>query len=206
MYLIFLGYPDTFGLKIIIIIICAIVFSISVYLGLGKGIKRLSNINTTTALILLGIIFLIGPSAFILKMGVNSIGLMAQNFIRMITWTDPLTDSRFVEDWSIFYWAWWVAVGPFMGIFIAKISGGRTIREVILGTIFFGASGCALFYMILGNYALNLELTGQLAILEMVKAGNAAQAISLIVASLGPREIGTGYFLHYEHYFSGNQF
>jgi len=176
---------DTFGLKLIVILFCAIVFSISVYMGLGKGIKRLSNLNTTTAIILLLVIFFIGPTVFIVKMGVNSAGLLAQNFIRMITWTDPLTNSRFVEDWSIFYWAWWVAVGPFMGIFIAKISGGRTIKELILGTIIYGGAGCALFYIILGNYALHMELSGQLPILEMVREGQAAQAIAAIIASLG---------------------
>ena len=181
--------PDTFALKLVVIFFCAIIFSISVYLGLGKGIKRLSNINTTTAFILLTLIFLIGPTTFIIKMSVNSIGLLTQNFLRMITWTDPLTNSRFVEDWSIFYWAWWVAVGPFMGIFIAKISGGRTIKEMILGTILYGGIGCALFYAILGNYALHLELTEQLPILDMVKAGKPAAAIAAIVSSLGNGKI-----------------
>ena len=51
----------------------------------------------------------------------------------MLTWTEPVTDTRFVEDWSIFYWSWWIAVGPFNGIFISKISGGRSIRQVISG-------------------------------------------------------------------------
>lgn len=180
-----LNIPDTFVLKLIVILFCAIVFSISVYMGLGKGIKRLSNLNTTTAIILLLVILFIGPTVFIVKMSVNSLGLLTQNFIRMITWTDPLTNSRFVEDWSIFYWAWWVAVGPFMGIFIAKISGGRTIKEMILGTILYGGAGCALFYAILGNYALHMELSGQLPILEMVREGQAAQAIATIIASLG---------------------
>ena len=75
------------------------------YFGLEKGIKRLSNINTVLALCVLLFILLAGPTLFILKMGTNSIGVMAQNFIRMSTWTDPLTESNFVEDWTIFYWA-----------------------------------------------------------------------------------------------------
>lgn len=178
------GIPDSFFMKIIVILFCAAIFSISVYLGLGRGIKRLSNINTIIAFVFLTFVFIVGPTSFILKMGVNSFGIMSQNFIRMLTWTDPLTDSRFVEDWTIFYWSWWVAVGPFVGIFITKISGGRTIKEMVLGTMIFGSLGCTLFYTIFGNYALNLQLTGQLDIVGMVSSGTPAKAIALIIATL----------------------
>ncbi|MFY0624896.1 MAG: BCCT family transporter [Reichenbachiella sp.] len=178
------GIPDSFGMKITVITICAVIFSVSVYLGLGRGIKKLSNTNTIIAFFFLSFVFIVGPSAFMLKMSVNSFGLMTQNFIRMLTWTDPLSDSRFVEDWSIFYWAWWVAVGPFMGIFITKISGGRTIRQMVLGTMLFGSLGCTIFYGVLGNYALDLHLNGKLNILEMVENSSPAKAIAHIIASL----------------------
>jgi len=178
------GLSDSFSLKVLVILFCASIFSFSVYLGLNRGIKRLSNFNTTAAFIFLAFIFLSGPTIFILKMSLNSFGLMIQNFVRMMTWTDPLTDSRFVEDWSIFYWSWWVAVGPFNGIFITKISGGRSIRQVILGTIFFGSIGCAIFYNILGNYALHLELTGQFLTTQLIHLGKAAHAIPGVIGSL----------------------
>ncbi|PQJ20799.1 BCCT family transporter [Tenacibaculum sp. SG-28] len=177
---------DSLGLKLIVIFFCAIIFSISVYLGLGKGIKRLSKFNTISAFIFLALVFVVGPSAFILKMNINSLGLMVQDFVRMLTWTDPLSNSRFVEDWTIFYWAWWVAVGPFMGIFIAKISGGRSIKQIVIGTIVFGSLGCMLFYGILGNFALHLELSGQLSISEMVNNGNPAEAIVAVISSIVP--------------------
>jgi BCCT family betaine/carnitine transporter len=183
------GLPDTFELKLVVIFFAAIIFSISVYLGLGKGIKKLSNFNTITAFLFLVLVCIVGPATFILKMGVNSLGILVQDFVRMATWTDPLTDSRFVEDWTIFYWAWWVAVGPFMGIFIAKISGGRSIRQIIWGTIGFGSLGCMLFYGVLGNYAIHLELTDQLPIVEMVRNGNPSQAIIAIISSLAPGKI-----------------
>ena len=178
------GLSDSFSLKVLVILFCASIFSFSVYLGLNRGIKRLSNFNTTVAFIFLAFIFLAGPTIFILKMSLNSFGLMIQNFVRMMTWTDPLTDSRFVEDWSIFYWSWWVAVGPFNGIFITKISGGRSIRQVILGTIFFGSIGCAIFYNILGNYALHLEITGQFLTTQLIHLGKAAHAIPGVIGSL----------------------
>ena len=98
-------------------------------------------------------------------------------------------DSRFVEDWTIFYWAWWIAVGPFMGIFITKISGGRTIKEMVLGTMFFGSFGCVLFFGILGNYALHLELTEQLPILDMVQTQQTPAAIAAIIDTLLPGKL-----------------
>ena len=178
------GFSESFLLKVFVILFCASIFSISVYLGLNLGIKRLSNFNTIAAFIFLAFVFLAGPTIFILKMSLNSFGLMIQNFVRMMTWTDPVTDSRFVEDWSIFYWSWWVAVGPFNGIFITKISGGRSIRQVILGTMLFGSIGCAIFYNILGNYALHLELSGQFLTTALIHLGKGAHAISGVIGSL----------------------
>jgi BCCT family betaine/carnitine transporter len=125
-----------------------------------------------------------GPTIFLLKMGTNSLGIMFQNFIRMNTWTDPLTDSGFVEDWTVFYWAWWIAVGPFMGIFLAEISRGRTIRQVILGSLFFGSFGCAIYYIILGNYALHLELNDIVSVTGTLAEKGAPAAIITVIASL----------------------
>jgi len=84
------GLPDTYSLKLLVMLFCATIFSVSVYLGLTKGIKRLSNFNTTAAFIFLSFIFIVGPTVFILKMSLNSFGLMLQNFFRMLTWTDPI--------------------------------------------------------------------------------------------------------------------
>ena len=119
---------------------------------------------------------------------------MVQNFIRMSTWTDPLTESRFVEDWSIFYWAWWVAVGPFMGIFIAKISAGRTMRQIVWGTLMYGSVGCAVFFAVLGNYALHLELNEIVPVTQMVQEVRAPLAIASVVASLPLGKVMLGLF------------
>ncbi len=178
------GFESTFLFKVIVILFCTLIFATSVYLGLEKGIKRLSNINTSMALLFLAFVLIVGPTAFILKMFTNSIGLLIDNFIRMSLWTEPLANTNFVEDWSIFYWAWWVAVGPFMGIFVAKISKGRTIKQIVLGSLIYGSLGSAVYYGILGNYALYQELNHVLPITEMVKNGQAAEAIVAIIASL----------------------
>jgi BCCT family betaine/carnitine transporter len=109
---------------------------------------------------------------------------MLQNFITMSTWTDPAAGSDFVESWTVFYWAWWLALGPFMGIFITKISGGRSLRQVILGALGYGTLGTTLFFVVLGNYAVNMEQTGQLAVLDALNELGAAAAVVQVVASL----------------------
>lgn len=188
------GIPDNFLIKIVIILFCAVVFSFSVYFGLGKGIKRLSNLNTSIAIAFLLFVLSAGPTVFILKMGLNNTGLMLGSFIKMLTWTDPLTDSRFVEDWTIFYWAWWVAVGPFMGIFIAKISGGRSIRQIILGTIVYGSLGSLFFFTILSNYALDLELSGVLDVEKLISSGNVSSIVPSVIQSLPIGRLGLAVF------------
>jgi BCCT family betaine/carnitine transporter len=178
------GLEGSFGLNLIVVLIVTIIFATTVYAGIEKGIKRLADINMALAIFLLIFVLFAGPTVFILKMGTNSIGLMFQNFIRMSTWTDPLTESRFVEDWTVFYWAWWIAVGPFMGIFLAQISRGRTIRQVVLGSLFFGSFGCAVYYIVLGNYALHLEMNQSVPIMETLAQKGPPSAIIAVIASL----------------------
>lgn len=174
----------SFGLNLTVVLMVTTLFAITVYAGIEKGIRRLADTNMALALFILLFVLIAGPTAFILKMGTNSLGMLAQNFVRMSTWTDPLTNSRFVEDWTVFYWAWWIAVGPFMGIFLAEISQGRTIRQVVLGSLFFGSFGCAVYFIIFGNYALHLELNGIVPVIDTLSQTGAPSAIIAVIASL----------------------
>ena len=180
----FLGMEESFAMTVVILVISIVLFAISVYLGLENGIRRLSNINTTLAFILIVVILILGPTTFILKMGTNSIGHMLQNYIKMNTWTDPIAQSGFIESWTIFYWAWWLGLGPFVGIFVTKISRGRTIRELIFGMLGFGAMGCAVFFIVLGNYALYLEMQSILDVVAIVKEQGPPMAITKVILSL----------------------
>lgn len=189
-----LGTGTSFGLNLIVILLCASIFATSVYLGITKGIKRLSNLNVNLAFVLLAFVLIAGPTVFILKTTTNSIGLMAQNFIRMLSWTDPIAQTSFVENWSVFYWSWWIAVGPFMGIFIARISKGRTLRQIAVGTLLFGSAGCALFYGILGNYAMSQQLSGVINSSKLVSEGNAPEAIIQVISTLPSGNLGIAFF------------
>lgn len=178
------GVTQGFSLNLTVIVITTLIFSVSVYTGLSKGIKWLSDISIFAALVLLSFVLIVGPTKFIMNMSVSSLGLMLQEFIRMSLWTAPVEKSGIPQDWTVFYWGWWLVLAPFMGIFVARISGGRTIRQVVLGMVGYGSLGCALFYMILGNYALNLELTGVLKTTEIIKEFGTAQAVVEVVKTL----------------------
>ena len=178
------GIPHDFLLEVVVVLFCIAIFGTSAWLGLEKGFKRLADFNLWLALTLLFFVLAVGPTLFILKMGTNSIGLVLQNFLRMSSWTDPVANSGFVENWTVFYWAWWIAYGPFVGIFVTRISEGRTIREVILGMLAFGSMGAWIFFIIFGNYALHLELNDILPVTQIMAQQSEATAITEVFATL----------------------
>jgi BCCT family betaine/carnitine transporter len=173
-----------FTLDLMVIALVTCVFAVSVWYGLEKGIKRLSNLNVYLAFLLLLFVLVAGPTLFIVELGIESVGHMLGNFVKMSTWTDPGRTSDFVEAWTVFYWAWWLALGPYMGIFIAKISKGRTIKQIVLGCLGYGTLGCTVFFVIMGNYAAYLELNALLPVLQTLNDEGAPAAIVQILQSL----------------------
>ena len=97
----------------------------------------------------------------------SSLVFMAKNFIAMSLGPPPFGKSEFSKAWTIFMWAWFFGLGPFVGIFIARISRGRTIRTMILGTLGYGTMGCSLFFMVMGNNAIYLETNGVMPIIDI---------------------------------------
>ena len=178
------GIDESFALTLVISAICVAMFAVSVYLGLERGIRRLSNVNVALAIFFLAWVLATGPTMFALELGTSGLGLMLAEFVRMNTWTDPLLETGFVEDWTVFYWAWWIAYGPFMGLFVTRISRGRTLRSVILGMIGFGTLGCALFYVIWGNSVMWMDMNTGLGFLDLVRDGQPATAIAAAVGAV----------------------
>jgi BCCT family betaine/carnitine transporter len=189
-----IGITRSFGFDIAIVLCCAVVFSVSVFVGLDRGIRVLSDLNAWLAIGLIVFILCAGDTLFIIKMGTSSIGYVLQNFIRMNFWTDPVMKTGFVEDWTVFYWAWWIAYAPFVGLFVARISRGRTIREVVLGMLLGGTAGAWIFFIILGNYALSLELTQSLPVLQMLDEAGAPATIIAVISSLPAAKWALGVF------------
>ena len=184
------GLPKTTGTQILVLMTCTALFAYSAYQGLSKGIKMLSNINFWGALGLLTFVFVVGPTVFLFETGLDAFGRMLSNFFEMAAWTEPFgglaqfSDTHFPQDWTIFYWAWWLVFAPSMGLFIARISRGRTIKQMVTGSIFFGSMGCFLFFMVLGNYGLWLQLTGQLDVVGMLNADDPTTAIFAMLETL----------------------
>jgi BCCT family betaine/carnitine transporter len=178
------GWETGFALELGVVAVSVALFATSVWMGLKKGIKRLSDINMWLAFGLLAFVLIAGPTVLLLKTSLNSIGLVAQNFVRLNTWTDAFTDSGFVENWTVFYWAWWIAYAPFVGLFVTRISRGRTLRQVIFGMLVYGSLGGGLFYMVFGNFGLSLELSGALDVTGIMSAQSSSAAIVSILEHL----------------------
>ncbi|WP_211831109.1 BCCT family transporter [Kistimonas asteriae] len=184
------GVPKTTESQIAVLMVCTALFAYSAYAGLEKGIKLLSNINFWGAIGLLAFILVAGPTIFMLETGLDSLGRMMTNFFVMATWAEPFggygtfENTHFPQDWTIFYWAWWLVFAPSMGLFVARISRGRTIKQMVTGSIFFGSMGCFLFFMILGNYGLSLQLSGAVDVVGILNEEGATKAIFSILAEL----------------------
>ncbi|EDL53771.1 MULTISPECIES: BCCT family transporter [Vibrio] len=184
------GLPQNTYSQIGVLAICTAIFAYSSFAGMEKGIKILSNINFWGAMLLLALVLVLGPTIFILETGLDSIGRMMSNFFVMATWAEPFggygtfDNTHFPQDWTIFYWAWWLVFAPSMGLFVARISRGRTIKQMVAGSLFFGSCGCFLFFIILGNYGLSLQLSGQLDIVAILNEFGATKAIFSMLSEL----------------------
>jgi len=179
-----LGVEPSTALDLGIIAIWTLMFGGSVWFGLSKGIRILSDVNVILAIALLVFTFVVGDSLFMLNGWVNSLGRMVNNFFVMSMWTDPIGHSTFPQDWTIFYWAWWIAYAPMMGLFVARISRGRTIRELIVAELVWGSLGCWIFFAVWGGYALDLQLSGTLDIGAVLKADGIPAAVQAILQTL----------------------
>ncbi|MBQ9664952.1 MAG: BCCT family transporter [Bacteroidaceae bacterium] len=127
--------PKTENTILTIIIFITLVFIISAITGVYKGIKFLSNLNTYLALTLLTLAFIVGPKIIILNNLTNSVGQHLQYFLKDVFMVNAFGDNDWVMNWRVFYYAWFVAWVPFVGMFVARISKGRTIREFIMGVV-----------------------------------------------------------------------
>lgn len=147
-------------IQAVILIIWVLMFGTSTYLGLSKGIKNLSNMNVFLAFSFMLFVGIRVGVLNIFQTEINTFGLYVQNFIRMATYTDPYGDGVFVGKWTVWYWAWLIVYMPLMGVFNARISKGRTLKEVVIGQMVFCSLGCWVAMSTLGNYAIKLQKAG----------------------------------------------
>ena len=131
--------------------LCLFIFGSSVYLGIQKGIKRLSNLNVVLVIFFLVFILFTGPSLYIIQNTFEPIGYMFKNFLSL-----SLETSKYSITWTVFYWAWYFALAPAVGTFIVNVSSGKTIREIILGSLLIGSFGGFFHVGVLSNSSIYL--------------------------------------------------
>ena len=158
--------PDAVWVKVLIIAVLTTVAVTSIVRGLDKGVKTLSNINIGMAVGLMVFVFAFGSTVFLARQIIESIGIYGQQIIPLSFWNDamaPYTDPDgwgWQAGWTVFYWAWTVTWSPFMGIFLARISKGRTIREYILGVLVAPTLFTIIWFSIFGWSALDFDGIG----------------------------------------------
>lgn len=154
--------PKTFWFQLMILAIATSLFIISAWSGLGRGIKYLSTTNISLAAVVVVCLFIVGPTIYIVDMFTTTIGNYISNFIQMSFDLKPTNTEhkQWVKDWTIFYWAWWISWAPFVGMFIARVSKGRTIKQFIAGVLLAPTIVTIIFFAVFGSSALHLEQLG----------------------------------------------
>ncbi|WP_160112535.1 BCCT family transporter [Salicibibacter kimchii] len=176
--------PVTFGLLVIVIALWVIIFGTSVYVGLNKGIKRLSNFNIILVIVITAFVFIAGPTIFMLDNSIHSLGTMLSNFFQMGLNLDPIRNEGFPQTWTVFYWAWWIGYAALIGLFTARVSKGRTIRQMILAQCLLGPVGCWVFFSVYGNYGLHLQLFESIPLTSILVEEGATDAVVAVMNSL----------------------
>ncbi len=147
--------PNNATTWFIIIVAISCVFLASAISGVDKGIKILSNINTYIAFALLALAFIVGPKISIFNTLVNGVGQHIQNFFGDSLMISSFGDNSWIMNWRVFYYAWFIAWTPFVGMFIARISKGRTIREFIVGVVLIPTAFTIIWLSVFGTIALS---------------------------------------------------
>lgn len=193
-----MGIEATFTVNLIVLLLVAVIFSVTSIIGIEKGMKKLSDLTMYLMIVLIAFIFIFGPTKFIAQEFTYSIGKMLSNYVDMSFFTDPVGQSGFPEINTIFLFCLAFNYAALMGIFITKISKGRTIKEMILTCLGGISVGTWIMFAVNGGFGLNAELTGsyalskaedlQAGLMEMfgtLPLGKAILPIVFAIATLG---------------------
>jgi choline/glycine/proline betaine transport protein len=198
------GMDISLGNQILLICIISSIATLSVVSGVGRGVRILSEVNMWLTVGMLVFLLCFGPTRFLLGSLVQNIGDYLSNLLPLSTWTDSYTDSPWQSTWTAFYWGWWMAWAPFVGMFIARVSKGRTIREFIIGVLLVPTFLGFIWLTLFGSTALYLELfhhitnesgelvaaVGQAGVLDAVNA-DVTSALYVTLDTLNAGVFGT---------------
>lgn len=173
------------AVTIVILLITCFVYTFSLLHGF-KGIGILAKLCIYLfGILLLIVLFLGGNTEYIVETGFESFGRMVQNFIGLATYTDPMRTTNFAQDWTIYYWAYWMVWCVAAPFFIGNISRGRTIRQTVLGGFVFGVGSTIFSFIILGNYGMGLQVSGEYDFIgKYVETGDIYEIIISVIDTL----------------------
>ena len=174
------GIAQTEWAQVAIIAVITVVATISVVTGVHHGIRFLSRLNIGLAGLLLLFVFIAGPTVYLLKLFISSTGAYLQHFVSQSLWLDLRPDSQWQFDWTLFYWSWWISWSPFVGVFVARISRGRTIGEFILAVLFVPVLITFLWLTVFGGTALHSTVLGDNGIESVVQANASAGLYAML--------------------------
>lgn len=177
------GLPSNVVMQVGLIVVVMGAATISVLTGVDKGVRRLSELNLFIAVCLMLFVLIVGPTLFLLRAYVQNFGLYLDHFFERTFTLYAYEPRAWMADWTLLYWAWWISWSPFVGMFIARISRGRTVREFLIGVLLVPSGFTFLWMTVFGNTAMNLDL------------GVAAGAISDAVQA----DLSTALFHFFEH-------
>lgn len=151
------GVPNELFVQLIVIAVATVIFIISINTGLDKGIQYLSNGAMILSFLIMLLVLIVGPTLTIVKVFFNTTGLYLSDFLHLSLRLTPFSEGDgWIASWTLFYWAWWIAWAPFVGMFIARVSRGRTVREFVIGVLIAPTLGTCLWMSIFGGSALDL--------------------------------------------------
>lgn len=176
------GTADNTGFQVLLIAVITGFATLSVVAGLDGGVKRLSQLNLNLGALFLAFVLIVGPTVFILGTFLESTGSYLQALPSLATWTESLTGGNWQNGWTVFYWGWWISWAPFVGMFIARVSKGRTIREFVIGVVLIPTMLSFLWMSTFGGSALKIQMDGTRDVAAAVNENVATALFDLLQA------------------------
>ena len=152
------GVPANAAVQVALIVLVMGAATVSVLTGVDRGIRRLSELNLTLAVCLMVFVLAVGPTGFLVKALVQNFGLYLDHFFIRTFNMYAYEPRGWMANWTLFYWAWWIAWSPFVGMFIARISRGRTVREFVIGVLLVPTGFTFIWMTVFGNTAISLDM------------------------------------------------
>ena len=186
------GIPETTWVQLALIAGITAMATVSVVLGLDGGIRRLSELNLGLGLLLVTFLFIAGPTVFLMEAFVQNLGAYFQNIVSMTFRTYAFEGSDWQSSWTLFYWAWWIAWSPFVGMFIARISRGRTIREFVVGVMLVPTLVTFMWLTVFGNTGIQIILNGGGVALQEAVQNNIPTALFALLNEFPLSAVSSG--------------